>query len=483
MKHRFTRRALMCVLALTLAAPFFPGSHSWANDDLTPAQKEAVRKAVEEYLRQQQGQAPPAVGAPPTAAPVTGGKRLEELATPRAAGQKYGSTMQGSGGLIFARPFVAAPKAIVGGYTDIEYFNRANDGKSSFFDQHRLVPFIYGDVSDHVKFAAEIEFEHFSRGKLEGGSSGAELGVEFMAIDYLVADPFNLRAGIILLPLGKFNLLHDAPLRDLTDRPIVVQRIIPTTLSQAGIGFYGTFYPTRLSKLDYEFYITNGFTGFKSGDSESPISGKDGLKDARKGGVNDNNDGKSFVGRVAFSPLLGIELGASAFYGSYDPQSRRALAIWALDGTFQRGPFELIGEGAWAYAKDNHLSLMGTPVFDGDGAFAKARRMNGYYIQLNYHFLPAFLTRLAPSHFRPEISTFTAVVRWEETDLNNEVDGNFTSAREFQRVTFGLNYRPTEDTVFKFDFQYSPQDIGNERGNDNVPVQNTAFIASWATYF
>ena len=49
--------------------------------------------------------------------------------------------MEGSGKLIYARPFVASPKAILGGYYDFEYINRENDGDPSTFDAHRLVPF------------------------------------------------------------------------------------------------------------------------------------------------------------------------------------------------------------------------------------------------------------------------------------------------------------------------------------------------------
>ncbi|RMH09125.1 MAG: hypothetical protein D6704_01875, partial [Nitrospirae bacterium] len=191
----------------------FSGHGGYANDtELTPAQQEAVKKAVEQYLQEKVGAPPPAAaaGAPPSVGGVTGGgKRLQELAVPRTPGEKYGSTMQGSGGLIYARPFVASPKAIVGGYTSIFYFNRTNDGTASFFDGLRTVPFIYADVSDRVKFATEIEFEHTGRHPLEGTEPNTmEIGIEFMALDYLITEPFNLRGGVILLPLGKFNLLH-----------------------------------------------------------------------------------------------------------------------------------------------------------------------------------------------------------------------------------------------------------------------------------
>lgn len=443
-----------------------------AAEELTPEQQRAVEKAVQEYLQERgmtgggMSQVPP-----PGAAPSGEQKRrLEDLSVPRDAGQKYGSTMEGSGKLIYARPFVASPKAILGGYTDIEYWNLANDDTPSYFDQHRLVPFIYGDVSDHVKFAAEIEIEH-----------GEELKVEFATIDYLINEPVNLRAGILLLPLGKFNLLHDSPLRDLTERPLVDQRIIPSTLHQPGVGIYGTLYPTRLAQVNYEAYVTSGFTNAFGGENNpntiSNITNTNGIRSARDNNTEfDNNDGKAVVGRVAYSPFLGVEVAGSGFFGSYDPQSKRPLAIWALDWTFQRGPFELIGESAWAYIRGNNLQVSGQPIANNQ---TNARRMQGYYIQLNYHFLPAFLTQLAPSHFRPEVSTFTAVVRWEEMNMGQDLPDTETGKLgQRQQLTLGLNFRPTEDTVFKFDYQYSPEEVSNGRR-----IHDNGFVASAATYF
>src|SRR2546427_12580026 len=86
-------------------------------------------------------------------------------------------------------------------------------------------------------------------------------------------EPINFRAGIVLLPVGKFTLLHDSPLNDLSDRPLVAAAIIPSTLSETGAGFYGTFYPTRLSKLDYELYATQGFNGYNTvgGIANTPV--------------------------------------------------------------------------------------------------------------------------------------------------------------------------------------------------------------------
>ncbi len=411
-------------------------------------------------------------------------KRLSELSKPRDVGGKYDSTMEGSGKLIYARPFVASPKAIVGGYVDFEYINKANDGTPQNFDVHRLVPFIYADVSEHVKFATEIEFEHGA----QSSSGGTDIKVEFATVDYLINDPLNLRGGILLLPLGKFNLLHDSPLRDLTERPIVAQRIIPTTLHQPGVGSYGTFYPTRLSQLNYEAYVTTGFTNAYGGPANannqggtcaapcSNITNTNGNRSARSNSTSfNNNNSLAFVGRLAFSPILGVEIGGSGFWGNYDPRSARPLSILAVDWTLQRGPFELIGESAWGYARDNHKDINDNYINDQ----RHARRQTGYYIQGNYHFLPPFLTRLAPTHFRPEVSTFTAVVRWEAGNLGQDLpDTEIGQLGAYQRATFGLNFRPTEDTVFKFDYQYSPE---TRRGDERI--HDHGFLAQVATYF
>ena len=67
--------------------------------------------------------------------------------------------------------------------------------------------------------------------------------------------------------------------------------------------------------------------------------------------------------------------------------------------------------------------------------------MQGYYIQGNYHFMPEFLKRWAPSHFT-DASTFTAVVRWEQVDTDTDdrtrVAGNAGgNRRELERLTLG----------------------------------------------
>lgn len=424
-----------------------------------------------------------------------------ERRTTEQQGLSFGST--GSGRLVYAKPFVSSPRAILGGYADASFRSqrlgtidngygaiRNGQGLTNNFDNQRFVPFIYGDISEHLKFAAELELEHGIRE--EGGPDRElEIGLEFAHFDYLIREAFNLRAGILLVPIGKFNLLHDSPLNDLTDRPLVSQLIIPTTMSETGAGLYGTLYPGSTSKVDYELYVTTGPCGHET-DGTPTINEATGTRGARqrKCGADDGfdiNNGKAFSGRLAYSPFLGVEVAGSGYYGNASPSSYNPLQIVALDWTFQRGPWELIGEAAWAYARGNARAIPNNTLgfapgsllagLSGNSQGLAPQRMDGFYIQANYHFMPEWVTRLAPQRFGPG-STFTAVVRYDRVNTNR--DNKTGGFGELEQISLGLNYRPIEDAVIKMSYQYQPQafdPIASTR------VHNSAFVLSVASYF
>lgn len=500
-----SRSILGTLMITTLLAPSVMAQEKNLEDRVKRLEQ-TLQELKEEERKEREGVPPgatrpeihreEAVGEPGVGPlPEVGRERRRDVQAPLG----FGST--GSGRLVYAKPFVAAPKAIVGGYMDLFFESRrkasidrggdfntlaGGSGISSNFDVQRFVPFIYADITEHVKFASEIEIEHGIR---EGTET--EVSLEFAHIDYLIHEPLNVRAGIILLPIGKFNLLHDSPLNDLPDRPLVSQFIIPTTLPETGAGFYGTIYPTRLSKVDYELYVTTGPCGY-DGAGTPRINEINGTRNSRqrKCATDDGfdiNNGKAVVGRIAFSPLLGVEVAGSGYHGSYDPFSKRPMSIFAVDWTLQRGPFELIGESAWVYVQDNSRALTNNLAGDAPGSLLTGiggnsglgippQRMNGYYIQGNYHFMPEWLTRLAPKRFG-EGSTFTSVVRWDQVNTNRDQPGGFG---DLQRLTFGLNYRPIEDTVFKFAYFLDMK--ATNRATDER-IHNSGIMLMAATYF
>ncbi len=400
-------------------------------------------------------------------------KRLEELEK-RVTAQEQPQDLPKSAqdpkrdaGEVYSKPFLArfGRGVYLGGYMDLEYFN-TEDSNNDTFDQHRLVPFIYADVSKNVKVAAEIEIEH---------GNGTELGVEFAHIDYWMAPQINFRAGIILDPLGHFNLVHDAPFQDLTTRPLVDEVLIPAVLREPGAGFFGSFDADPWD-FEYEIYVVNGFKGL-SKNGVTTINRTTGLRGARPDGNQlgssrhrDFNDNKAVVGRVAASPFLGLESGLSAHVGKYDERGDNLLSIYAFDSTLNLGgvmrqagltqdfwtAFEVVGEYAYAdIERDTFARTAGVP---GD--------FWGWFVEPRFHFMPEALRNVIPG--ASDESTFTLTVRFDQVDL----DG----AGRHQH-TVGLNFRPREDTVFKIEYQW------REENEDAPEVDDDRFVASVATYF
>jgi len=142
----------------------------------------------------------------------------------------------------------------VGGYGELLYENFASEqedsapsGKTDQLDLLRAVLYFGYKFNDRIVFNSEIEYEHASTGR-EG-----EVSVEFAYLDFLFRDAVNVRAGLILLPMGFVNELHEPPTFLGARRPYVETLLIPTTWRENGAGVYGEHGP-----ISYRAYVTNG---------------------------------------------------------------------------------------------------------------------------------------------------------------------------------------------------------------------------------
>ncbi|MEK6755377.1 MAG: hypothetical protein AABZ02_04410 [Bacteroidota bacterium] len=329
----------------------------------------------------------------------------------------------------YDKPFVTRSfgRTAIGGYMEALWKFERTGGvtEAAGFEARRFNIFTHSVIAERLRIAAELEFEHGTE----------EIKLEFAFLDFEIHPAVNFRGGIILSPVGKFNLAHDSPLNNLTERPIVSTQIIPTALSEAGLGFYGSLFPSAESRLTYEFYAVNGFHDgvLTNGEGTRIAEGRGGLGE-------DNNPLPSFVGRVAYSPMVELEIGASLHTGPYNRykvdqfvvDDRRNLTIAAIDWEYRSTQFDVLGEYAYA-------SIDVPPTLRG--LFAEAQQ--GVYAQVNYH-LGKGLLRFLPR------SRFTVVGRYEFDDFDTELDGD-----SIQRFSIGLNFRPVEDTVFKLDYVYN----------------------------
>lgn len=355
-------------------------------------------------------------------------------------------------GGVYDKPFVTRlfGRTALGGYMEAVWKFERSEGitEEVTFEARRFNLFTYSTISDRVRFFAELEFEHGTE----------EINVEFAAIDFEIHPSFIFRGGIILSPLGKFNLTHDSPLNEFTDRPLVSTQIIPTALSEAGMGFYGSFFPSTESRITYELYGVNGFN-----DGIVLLGNGTQIREGRGDVGEDNNPAPSFVGRIAYSPLMDLELGLSLHTGPYNRykvdeffvDERRNLTIAAFDWEYNDEMFDILGEYA-------HASINVPPSLRG----LYAERQQGFYAQLNYRFAQGWLSALEQSHF-------TAVMRYEFIDSDAALRGD-----AHQRFAVGFNFRPTSDTAFKFDYHYDWQ-----WSRVDVVERGAGLNFSVATYF
>ncbi len=354
-------------------------------------------------------------------------------------------------GGIYDKPYLngAGGGVAVGGYIDMEF--EVPENGTSTFDQHRFIPFITGYVSDRVTVSAEIEFEH--GGQVEGGGGGdGEIKLEYAVMDFRLSEAVSFRGGVMLAPLGRYNVLHDSPLNDLTARPVVARQLIPTTLSESGMGFFGDLPAGEEGELDYEIYLVNGFDeGIISGEAGSEVLRIRGGRGSQK---QDNNDDKAVVGRLGYSPRLGVDVGMSIHTGAYDDTGDHRLTITALDGKVTFGAVEVQGELALAVADIDHETYPDL-----------AENQRGGYGQVNWHVLhDRFL----------DGSVVTLVARGDWMDYDTDHDGDSEDG-----LTVGVNFRPTEETAFKLDYNWRRvTSVEDERG----AAEGRLFF-SFATYF
>ncbi len=352
----------------------------------------------------------------------------------------------------YDKPYLTtlAGRTAIGGYAEAHAKWNRVDGvtEESGFEARRFNLFTATEVSDFIRIGAELEIE-------EGGE---EITLEFASIDFRVHPSFNLRAGMLLSPLGRFNLSHDSPLNDFTDRPLVSTEIIGTTLSEPGLGLFGTFRLGGLGRATYEVYATNGFqNGLLDGSPEGtriPLG---------RVNVEDNNSSPAFVGRVTWSPSFDVELGVSGHHGSYNEFNREGIRvedpqgvhIWVLDFSANVSDWEASGELATA--------SIGIP--DGLAGFS-ASSQRGAYVDILRAFGRGWIATMPRS-------SFAAAVRFDLIDFDADLAGD-----DRYQITIGINFRPTAESALKLGYVRG-------RGHDrfNNPADHAGLQFSLATYF
>ena len=98
----------------------------------------------------------------------------------------------------------------IGGYGEGYYSRLVGDkgDAKNRADLLRLVLYTGYKFTDSILFNAEIEFEHATTSSTES-SGGGSVSVEFAYLDFLLRDWANIRAGLVLVPMGFINEIHE----------------------------------------------------------------------------------------------------------------------------------------------------------------------------------------------------------------------------------------------------------------------------------
>jgi hypothetical protein len=344
----------------------------------------------------------------------------------------------------------------IGGYGEVVLkatVTDENDGKggrvstNDVFDALRAVLYVGYKFSDQWVVNSELEFEH------GGTGAGGSVSAEFITVDWLPREQFNMRVGLVLIPMGFTNEIHEPTFFFGAFRPSVEQQIIPTTWRENGGGIFGEIG----GRLRYRMYAVNGMkaTGFTVA----------GLRGGRQNGGNALVNNWAFVGRFDFDVLDGLIFGGSVYsgksgqgqlwcgptcgtaapvYGSVVPGTPTTL--YEFHAEYKRWGMtlrSLITQAFIGDAAELNVALGNTP----NGKKAVASQMLGWYALAAYDVMPLVLedTRMSLEPF----------FRYDRTDTQNEMPAGYVRNSKFVQdiYTVGLQFKPIPQIVFKLDYQ------------------------------
>lgn len=338
----------------------------------------------------------------------------------------------------------------IGGYGEGFYSALVGDkgSEQNHADMLRAVLYTGYKFDDHLVFNSEIEFEHASSEKTVTNDEGGSVSVEFAALDFMWRPELNARAGLLLLPVGFLNLTHEPPFFYGVNRPDVERSLIPSTWRENGAGIFG-----RLGEdVEYAAYAVNGMNarGF----------GEGGIRDGRQNGSEALAEDLAFVGRLDWTPLAGLLLGASAYAGNSGQDQRVDLAaggttklasvptvLWEAHGQYEAHGLHLRGLFTMTHIGDAGSLTRDLQAEDPGFTGAVASGLLGGYGEVAYDVLPLIF---------PGTDRFLApFYRYEWYDTQWNMPSGFGADRS-QRImvhTLGLQYEPIPNVVLKADYR------------------------------
>src|SRR5689334_4991064 len=210
----------------------------------------------------------------------------------------------------------------ISGYMDF-HFNKA-EAEGGVLDFHRFVLIVNHSFSPRIRFVAELELEHAF---VEGLEEAGEVELEQAYVDFLLTRSFNVRAGMLLVPMGIINERHEPPVFQGVERPFVDTVIIPTTWFDAGAGVHG-----EIGRgLRYRAYVMAPLNAVK-------FSADEGFREGIQKGSRSNVRNAALAARTEYIGFPNLTIGASVWSGQSNfevPRVKARVDIGEADARYK----------------------------------------------------------------------------------------------------------------------------------------------------
>ena len=336
----------------------------------------------------------------------------------------------------------------LGGYAEVLY--NQPESVNGEIDVQRLILLFGYKFDDRTQFVTELEFEHVK-----------EVYIEQAFVNYSVNNSLNVRAGLMLVPMGIINEYHEPTTFNGVERPSMDNKLVPTTWREIGIGVSGR---SDAMSMRYQAYIFNGFLSHNG--TAGLVKGSNGLRSGRQKGAESVFRTPNLSMKLDFYGINGLRLGLSGYFGRtqaanevFDTSgSTVGLSMIGFDARYNLRKFT---------ARCQYITSSIKDAFEYNQLTAKdlGSGMSGYYIEGAYNLLP----------IRNRQRLF-AFVRYENFDTHASVPSNTDRNAAYHRkeITTGLSYHLAPGAVFKMDYQSKSTGL-----DDDAKGQINAGVGVW----
>jgi hypothetical protein len=343
----------------------------------------------------------------------------------------------------------------IGGYGEGYYSKMLPDteGEQDRADAQRFVLYTGYKFTDRIILNTEVEVEHATTESTVTSSGGA-VSLEFGYLDFLGWKYLNARAGLVLMPLGFINEIHEPVYYFGNFRPQVERVIIPTTWSELGTGIFGQLWHPD---LQYRTYVSTSLNaeGFEPS----------GIREGRQAGNRALAEDLAWSARLDYTPhqVPGLLVGASTFMGDTSQNQefagQRVSAFLRLSDLHLQYNWRGVWfRGLYAFGSLNDAEQISQQLNEPIGS-----QFYGYYLEAAYDFMPIFFPDLPTQSLQP-------FFRYERYNPQQRVPAGFRpdETQDTQLFTVGISYKPHPQVVLKLDYRNFTLAQGERPADVNV---------------